>query len=62
MSKNLRRLAVCTNDWKNELLMTRILLNVINIFMFWIMQSLKRNLLKNIMMTYCQNILNFKKL
>ena len=62
MLKSLRRLAACASDLKNKLLMTKISLNVINVFIFRMMQSLKRNLLKNIMMIHCQNILRFKKL
>ena len=53
MSKSLRRLVVCANNLKNELLMTKVLLNVTNVFMFQMMQSLKRNLLKSIMMIHC---------
>ena len=61
MSKNLRRFAVCASDLKNKLLITKISLNVTNVFMFRIMQSLKRNSLKNIMIIHCQNTLKFKK-
>ena len=61
MSENLRYFAACASDSKNELLIMKILLNVINVFMFRIMQSLKRNSLKSIMMIHCQNILKFKK-
>ena len=61
MSKNLRRLLACASDLKNELLITKILLNVINVFMFRIMQSLKRNSLKSIMIIHYQNILKFKR-
>ena len=61
MSKNLRRFVVCASDLKNKLLMTRILLNIINAFMFRMMQSLKRNSLKNIMIIHCQNILKLKR-
>ena len=46
MLKSLCRLAAHVNDFKNKLLMTKILLNVMNVFMFSMMQSLKRNLLK----------------
>ena len=62
MSESLRRLVVCANDSRNELLMMKILLNITNIFMFRMMQLLKRNSLKNIMIIHCQNILRFKKL
>ena len=47
MLKILRRLVVCANDFKNELLMTRILLNITNIFMFSIMQLLKKFIKKH---------------
>ena len=62
MLKSLRRLVACANDLKNELLMTKISLNVTNAFMFQMMQSLKKNSLKNIMMIHCQNTLKLKKL
>ena len=61
MSENLYRLAACASNFKNELLMTKISLNVINIFMFSIMQSLERNSLKSIIMIHCQSILKFKR-
>ena len=63
--KNLHRLTVCVNDFKDKLLIMRILskilLNVTNAFMFSMMQSLKKNLLKNIMIIYCQNTFKFKR-
>ena len=62
MLKSLRRLAACANDLRNELLMTKISLNVTNIFMFRMMQLLKRNSLKNIIMIHCQNTLGLKRL
>ena len=62
MSKNLRRLAACANNLKNKLLITKISLNVTNVFIFRMMQSLERNSLRNIIMIHCQNILKLKKL
>ena len=53
MLKNLHRFVICVNNSKNKLLMTKISLNVTNVFMFRMMQPLERNLLKNIMMIYC---------
>ena len=61
MSESLRRLVACANNSENKLLIMKISLNVINIFMFRMMQSLKKNSLKNIMMIHCQNTLKFKK-
>ena len=61
MLKNLRRLVACVNDFKNKLLMIKILLNVINIFIFSMMQLLKKNSIKSIIMIHCQNTLRFKK-
>ena len=61
MSKSLRRLVAYANNLKNELLMTKISLNITNIFIFRMMQSLKKNSLKNIMMIHYQNILRLKK-
>ena len=62
MSESLHRLVVCVNDFKNKLLMTKILLNITNVFMFSMIQSLERNSLKNIIMIHCQNILKLKRL
>ena len=62
MSESLCRLVVCASDLKNELLMTKISLNVTNVFMFRMMQSLKRKSLKNIMMIHCRDTLRLKKL
>ena len=61
MSDSLRHLAVCANDFKNELFMMKISLNVTHVFIFSMMQSLERNSLKNIIMIHCQNILRFKR-
>ena len=61
MLKSLHCFAVCASNLRNELLMMKISLNVTNVFMFRIIQLLKKNLLKNIMMIYCQNILKLKK-
>ena len=61
MSESLRRLVACINNFKNKLLVIRILLNVMNVFMFSIMQSLNKNSLKSIMMIHYQNTLKFKK-
>ena len=55
MSRSLRRLAVCINNFKNELLIMRVSLNVKNVFIFSIMQLLRRNSLKNIIMIHYQN-------
>ena len=52
MSESLGRFVVCANNLKNKLLMTKILLNVTNVFMFQMMQLLEKNSLKSIMMIY----------
>ena len=54
MFKSLCHLAVCVNDLKNELLMTKISLNIINIIIFRMMQSLKRKIIKK----YHKNLLS----
>ena len=61
MSESLRRLAACANDFRNELLMTKNLLNVTNAFIFSMMQSLEKNSLKSIIIIHCQNILKLKR-
>ena len=61
MSKSLRRLAVYASDFRNKIFITKVLLNVTNVFMFSIMQSLKKNLLRSIIMIHCQETLRFKK-
>ena len=61
MLKSLCRLATYINESKNKLLMIKILLNVTNVFMFSMMQSLEKKLLKSIIMIYCQNTLKFKR-
>ena len=62
MLKNLYRFAVCVNNLKNKLLMTKVLLNIMNIFIFQMMQSLKKDSLKNIMMIHYRSTLRLKKL
>ena len=61
MSENLCRFVVCASDLKNELLMTKISLNVTNVFMFRMMQSLKKKSLKSIMMIHYQDTLRLKR-
>ena len=62
MLKSLRRLVVCAIDFKNELLIIKISLNVTNVFMFLLMQSLERNSLKSVIRIHYQNTLKFKKI
>ena len=53
MSESLCYFVVCVSDLKNELLIIKVSLNVTNIFMLRIMQSLKRKSLKSIIIIYC---------
>ena len=58
----MHRLVACVSNFRNQLLMMKVLLNIINAFMFSMIELLEKNSSKNIMMIHCQNILRSKKL
>ena len=58
--KTLHRFVVCVTNFKNKLLMTKVLLNIRNLFIFLIIQLLKEIHLKKIIIIHCHNTLRLK--